>query len=296
LIAPEDKRRTKKFASAVAMIAVILGGSAAIYFIVLPSFHGASTPSPFEKTITETLPYGCSAPPPNASSTLTTSNSTTAQPPNVWGPLLGNFSSMTVEAYHYSSSGNSVDVSSFTVLSKNVTTYGTIYAVEIKQLSNQSNSAFNPTTNHSSIFLVSTNGSVFTAASGLNGNQQEAEFSFLFGMSDFEPIVSFANFSSKDASAINTTTVKIGAAEVKVTNYRHSSIMFIRAPCSASGIPQTIETNSNWTFQAAKILGTNYTLITEVSLHYSVESNSTSSFSSLQSSSLVWKVTSFVPE
>jgi hypothetical protein len=280
----------------VAIIATILAGSAAIYFfVVLPSFQSTGTPSLFEKTITETLPFGCAPPPPDANFTQTTSNSTTTnQSPNVWGPLFGNFSAMTVERFSYSTSGNSADVSSFTVLSENSTSSGAIYEVGVKQLQNQSNSPINPTTNYSSVFLVSTNGSIFSPTTGLNESPQAAEFSFLFSMTDFEELISYANFSSKDASIINATTVKIGEAALKVTNYRHSSLVIVQTPCASLGT--TTETISNWTFQTAKILGTNYTLITEMTQHYLIQSNTTVTSSSPQSFSITWKVTSFIPE
>ena len=263
-----------------------------------------SSSTRFAPTTTTTFTYPC------ASSVITrTSASVPASTGNGsnhgvnFGPLLGNFSAMTVALYGNDSNGRSYATYSYVVLNRTSSPSGTIYEVNVTSRSvgrsvtvsedeNSTTTLVSPgnITRFGSVLEdISSNGSVISTKTSI-GNQSFAITPLQF----FTPVIFGVPSSSSQVRTISNSTVRIGSTVMGVTNLERPVTVevMVQEACSGRPTSMTVVTVSHWDIQVGRVPGTTFNLVTRYSQEISIRSNSSSPISPSEFSTAE-QVTSF---
>jgi len=236
-------------------------------------------------TTTSTITYHC----PTWFTTQTTTMSTTGNTSNRgldFGPLLGNFSAMTVVLYGNGPTGKSFTSSSMAVLSRSWAPSGPLYEVNVTSesiepqvtISSYGNttttitSPGNVTRIGSILADLAKNGSVVSTLRS-SGNLSGLLLPLLF----FVPQLS-QNYSSSNNRILNTSTVTIGTTRMNITNLELPDLVnvVIQEGCGGQQGTTFREVITHWEVQVGQVPGTTFSLLTRYSQTYSIQSTSTS--------------------
>jgi hypothetical protein len=220
-----------------------------------------------------------------------------------FGPLLGNFSAMTVALYGNDSNGRSYSTYSYVVLNKSSSPSGTTYEVNVTSRSVGRSVAVSEDQNSTTTMVspgnitrigsvledISSNGSVISTKSSI-GNQSFPTTPLQF----FTPELFGVSSSSSQLRTINNSTVRIGSTMMNVTNLERPVTVevMVQEACSGTPATMTVVTISHWDIQVGRVPGTTFNLVTRYSQEYSVQSNSSSPISPSEFS-VTEQVTSF---
>lgn len=283
--------RTKILVAVVAVAVIIAASLVTEYTQAVNHQRGTESVLPVNGTTTTTATYPC------PSSLLTQTNTTTAGTGGSsknrgldFGPLLGNFSTMTVAMFGNGSNGKSFTTSTMTVLSRSPTAPGAAYEVNVttKSIEPQVTVSYSQstTTTITSTGNVTRIGSVL-ADIARNGSVVSTKRSSGNLSSPPLPLESFVplllqNYSSANSRAVSTATVTIGTTRMSVTNLALPVLVnvIILQGCNGAPPTKTTLTISDWEVQVGQVPGTDFTLVTRFSQIYSVRSSSTTTSSS----------------
>ena len=277
--------RTRRTLVVVVVVAVLALASLVAY-LQIGYQHRTTSVLPPVGTTTNTITYPC----PTSFTTQTTTTSCTANNTSTrgldFGPLLDNFSAMTVVLYGNGSNGRSLTSSNMAVLSRSSAPSGPLYEVNVTTESIEPqvtiSSYGNTTTTITSPGNVTRIGSVL-ADLAKNGSvvsmiRSSGNLSgLLLPLWLFVPLLS-QNYSSSNSRTIGTSTVTIGTTRMSVTNLEFPDLvnLIIQEGCSGQQATTTKETISHWEVQVGQVPGTTFTLLTRYSQIFSIQSNSTS--------------------
>jgi hypothetical protein len=262
------------------------------------SWNGRSATVFAGSTTTTTQTISC----PTLNSTQTSGNGSVRFPN--YGPLLGNLSAISIVENVYGSSGNFATSVNLLVLNRSLTSSRPVYLVNVTMKEVSSNVAmvsvndFTTTTSTTSgtqtqmgsvMGLVVSNGSMVSVerSSGIQLTSFPLDF--------FEPFVSLNSISNYALHPLNSTVVTIGSTRMVVTNYELLtlvSVELLEGCGSETSSVSTVAAVINGVFQAGRVPGTDFTLITLISERFAFLSNS-SSPSGLPPATITEQVTSF---
>lgn len=288
---------------AVIVVVIVLTVASLAVYLQAGNESRTTSVSTLVRTITTTVTYPCPASLATQTGTSTkssTGNNTSNGGLN-FGPLLGNFSAMTVVLYGNGSNGKSFTSSSMAVLNRSLTSSGPIYEVNVttKSIERQVTvsgtqntmttivSPGNITTVGSLLADVARNGSVVSTI-GSSGNLSAPPLPLVF----FAPLF-LQNYSSSGSRAVSTSTITVGTTRMTVANWEPPTLVEVMVQDGCNSAPATIMilTISHQEVQAGQVPGTNFPLVTRYSQVYSIQSNSSTSSSS--EFSVIEEVTGF---
>ncbi len=267
-------------------IVVVLAAASLVIYLQTGNQPG-TTSSPPVGTTTTTVYFPCPV-----SVTAQTSTTTTSSPGNSasnkgldLGPLLGNFSAMTVVMYGNDSNGKSFTSSSMAVLNRSSTPSGPIYEVNVTSKSIEPQvttyetqnatttitSPGNVTSIGSVVADVARNGSVFSMIRS-TGNLSSTPLPLAL----FTPLI-LLNYSSSGGRTVSTSTITIGTTKMSVANWEPPTLVEVIVQDGCNGEPATTATAtiSHSEIQFGQVPGTSFTLVTRFSEVLSMQSNST---------------------
>jgi len=221
-----------------------------------------------------------------------------------YGPLLGNFSAITVVLYGNGPTGTSYTTATLLVKNRTSSSSGVTYLINVTMKEVGPNVTVESTPNYTTTMIsgnqttegsvlarVASNGSLISTEA-TSGNPGFTYMPLVF----FFPLISF-NLSrpNNQLHEVNSTIVAIGSTSMVVTNYDLPSevLVVLQEGCNAGPSTSSTVTVSNWEVQAGRVPGTNFTLTTQFSERFVAQSNSTSSSASPPILDVVEKVTSF---
>jgi hypothetical protein len=291
------------------VLVIVSGGMGVLSWTTNPSTstYGSTT------TTTQTIPCPTSL---TTQTTSTTSTGTNRLPS--FGPLLGNFSSISVMLYGHTPTGGSYTSLTFAVLNRSSSSSGPTYLLNITgrtvgpNVTTEETQEFtttiasaNQTWEGSLLGHFASNGSLISTEK-TSGNLSSAGLSLLF----LYPMISL-NFTSSNnrLHVVNNTIVTIGSTRMVVTNYEFPSEVLVQVLEGCDSVPpiNSTSTISYLGIQAGRVPGTNFILTTQISETLTLQSNplncglsangetmscSSSSATSVNLS-LTWRVTSF---
>jgi len=268
------------------------------------SFNVRAPPSYTSSTITTTNTIFC----PSVNSTQTPSNSTVRLPN--FGPLLGNFSGISVVESVQSSQGNFAALASLQVLNISYSGSRPVYLVNVTMVGVSSNvtmvniingftttstTSGNQTEVGSVVGTVASNGSLISVdkSTGVAAITNQLT---LFPLGFFETLTPVNSTSPNYVlRASNSAVVTIGSTRMLVTNFELPTVVlvqFVEGCGSGTSTVSTAGTVTNVTIQEGRVPGTNFKLVTQFSETIILGSNS-SSTSKFPPTSISEKVTSF---
>jgi hypothetical protein len=287
-----------KNASVAAFVIVVL---IVISAMGLVSRNGGSTYTASTTTTTRTI--AC----PTINSTQTGGSSGVQFPD--YGPLLGNFSAVSVAEKVYSSGENLTILAGLLVLNRSFIGSLPVDLVNVtvkEVLSNATmvgsnglttttyTSSGSQTTMGSVLGRVVSNGSMISVERSSGGFAGASQLTIV-PLSFFATLASWNSSSSSALHQINRTVVTIGSSRMVVTNYEGPTVVLVELmqACGSSPSSTSVFTTSHEVIQAGIVPGTDYTLVTSFSARLALQSNSSSSSVPLNAT-VTEKVSSFI--
>ena len=286
--------------SVAAFVIVVVIVSATVGVV---SWNGTSRITHTGSTTTTTETISC----PTLNSTQASGNSS-VRVPN-YGPLLGNFSAISMVYDLYGSSGNFAISASLLVLNRSFASARPVYLVNVtaKEVSSNvtmvstndyttttSTTIGNQTQMGSVLGLVVSNGSM-TLVEKSSGESAVASQLATFPLNFFEPFVLLNSSVSNHALyPLNSTVVTIGSTRMVVTNYEIPTFVLVDLVegCGSESSSSSTAMTSYEAIQAGRVPGTDFTLVTQLSARFAFQSNS-SSPSGPWTATIIAKVSSF---